>query len=109
MSETNFLESVLESEGVASEMLFNAKAARKEMIDRAKAQADEMIVNAKSQALENHRKNIADASEEADQIRKSVIAAALKDAEIMKVNSGSRSEQASIKTAEGIVKIFADS
>jgi vacuolar-type H+-ATPase subunit H len=109
MAETDFLESVLKSEGVAGEMVFNAKAARKEAIDRAKAQSDEIIAGAKTQALENHRRCMTDASEEASGIMRDVTSDAMKEAELLRVSSGSRSLKAAVKTAEGIVKIFADS
>ncbi|MDD4327407.1 MAG: hypothetical protein PHN99_05630 [Eubacteriales bacterium] len=108
MSEISFLDSILETEGVAGEMIFNAKAARKDRIDKAKEQADDIRINARSQVAKRHKKAIDDAMNDAKVIRESIIADADKEARKLREDSGPLIKQAAEKTAEGIVSIFGD-
>ena len=108
MSETNFLESIRETEGVADEMIFNAKAAMKDQINDARKQAAEIIDKAKSEAAIQHKKHLDNASGEAAAVRQSAVEDAEKEADSIRLEASKLLKTAAERTAEGIVKIFGD-
>ncbi len=108
MSETDFLKTILETEGVAGEMIFNAKASMKDRVSQARSRADEIRNNARIKAAEKHKECLADANAQAAASREAVLAETASDAGKLKAEASLRMETAAKKTAEGIIKIFAD-
>lgn len=55
MADLDFLKTIKETEGVADEIIFNARVSVKEQIDIARNKANEIKENAKKQAVIDHK------------------------------------------------------
>lgn len=109
MADNVLLNSIFETESVAEEIIFNAKARRKEKTDQARAEADKIRETAKSHAAAEHKNSLQRANVEGGRL----LADIKNDAELQAARIAEAAQAlrpaALKKVVEGIVRICADS
>ena len=108
MAEHQFLDSIYETEGVAEEILFNAKARRKEIVENARAQAEEIHEKARTKAAADHKAALRVARDEGVEILAGIREDASREADRITESAGAAKAGAVRIVAEGIVKYCAD-
>lgn len=109
MADNDLLNSIFETEGVAEEIIFNAKAQRKEKTDKARLEADRIRETAKSHAAAEHKNTLQRAGADGEKLLAEIRHAAEKKAAGITEAAKAQKPDAVKNVAEGIVKICADS
>ncbi|MHB1454939.1 MAG: hypothetical protein ACYCYM_13430 [Saccharofermentanales bacterium] len=109
MADTDLLNSIFDTESVAEEIIFNAKAQRREKTDHAHAEADRIRETAKSHAAAEHKNRLQRAGNDGERLLAEIKDAAATKADGIIEAAKVHKPDAVMKVAEGIVKICADS
>ncbi|MHB8964216.1 MAG: hypothetical protein ACYC5K_13800, partial [Saccharofermentanales bacterium] len=104
MADNDLLNSIFDTESVAEEIIFNAKAQRKEKIDKAHAEAERIRETAKSRAAAEHKKSVMRAGAEGEMLLAEIKSDAEAKAAGITEAAQALMPEAVKKVAEGIVK-----